>query len=78
MHCTKQEIKEYINLLKEKVDDIEKNVTNLQSALDTTPNLSVLIKRGIHSFLADIYADITRYKSLSTEIEKFNISDFKG
>jgi len=75
MHCTEQELREYINDLKEKVESIEESITSLRSALDTIPNLSVLVKRGIHSFIEDIYEDITKYKDLSIDVEKFTLKE---
>ena len=75
MHCTEQELREYINDLKEKVDAIEESITSLSSALDTIPNLSVLVKRGIHSFIEDIYEEITKYKDLSTDVENFKLKE---
>ena len=75
MHCTEQELREYINDLKEKVDAIEESITSLRSALDTIPNLSVLVKRGIHSFIEDIYEEITKYKDLSIDVEKFTLKE---
>jgi len=75
MHCTEQELREYINDLKEKVDAIEESITSLSSALDTIPNLSVLVKRGIHSFIKDIYEEITKYKDLSTDVKNFTLKE---
>ena len=75
MYCSEIELKKYICQLAEKVDSIEETMISFGRALDGIPNQSVLIKRGINSFLEDISRQIDSYKALSADVEDFTIKE---
>lgn len=75
MHCTEDELKEYISDLADKVEDIDETVLALGRAINSVSNLSILEKRGIHSFLEDIGKQITACKDLSADVKDFTLKE---